>query len=309
MALTPEIEHYLAERAAAGAPQVWQAPVAELREGTYAKIALVGVPEEVFSIQDRYIPGPTADLHIRIYRPNDREDLPAMVYFHGGGWVLNFLDIYDTELSSLANKSNSVVITVNYQKAPEHPYPTPFDDCYATYVWVHKNAKLLGINPEKIGVGGESAGGNLASAVALKIRDTSGPSPAYQLLINPCNERDFDSDSYQKFSTGFGLSRQGMQWYWEQYLQGDLHDQDPYACPSTAKDFTNLPPAILVTAEFDPLRDDGVKYERLLRDAGVPTHHKEYKGMIHGFMSLGKVTPMSEVALKDCAESIRKIVG
>lgn len=309
MALAPEIEQYLADRAASGAPQVWQAPVEVLREGTYAKIALVGIPEKIFSIQDRYIPGPSADLHIRIYRPNGEADQPAMVYFHGGGWVLNFLDIYDAQLSGLANMTNGVIIAVNYQKAPEHPYPIPFNDCYATYEWVHQNAQSLGIDPRKIGVGGESAGGNLASAVALKVRDTSGPTLAYQLLLNPCNERDFNSQSYKMFATGFGLSRQGMQWYWEQYLQGHDHDQDPYACPSMAKDFSRLAPAIIVTAEFDPLKDDGVKYERLLREADVPTHYKEYKGMIHGFASLGSITPMAEVALRDCAEIIRSIVG
>jgi len=309
MALAPEIEQYLAARASSGAPEVWQVPVEVLRAGTYGRIALAGVPEKIFSIQDRYIPGPTADLHVRIYRPSEAKDLPAMVYFHGGGWVLNFLDIYDAELSSLANKSDSVVIAVNYQKAPEHPYPIPFDDCYATYLWVHQNAESLGIGSSKIGVGGESAGANLAAAVALKIRDTSGPSLAYQLLINPCAERDFNSASYQSFATGYGLSRQGMQWYWEQYLQGNEHDQDPYACPSTAKDFSNLAPAIVVTAEFDPLKDDGVKYERLLRQAGVLTHYREYKGMIHGFANLGSITPTAALALSDCAEIIRGIVS
>lgn len=309
MALAPEIEQYLSIQAALGAPQVWQAPVEVLRAGTYGRVALAGVPEKIFSIQDRYIPGPMADLHVRIYKPSGTKDLPALVYFHGGGWVLNFLDIYDAALSSLANMSGSTVIAVNYQKAPEHPYPIPFNDCYATYLWVHQNAELLGINSRKIGVGGDSAGGNLASAVSLKIRDTSGPSAAYQLLLYPCNERDFNSSSYETCATGYGLSRQGMQWYWEQYLQGGEHDQDPYACPSTAKDFTNLAPAIIVTAEFDPLKDDGVKYERLLHEAGVPTHYRECKGMIHGFANLGSVTPMAEVALRDCAKVIRSIVN
>ncbi len=308
MALAPEIEKYLQARAASGAPEVWQAPVAVLREGTYGKIALAGVPEKIFSIHDRYIPGPTADLHVRIFRPSDAKNLPALVYFHGGGWVLNFLDISDASLISLAKHSGSVVIAVNYQKSPEHPYPIPFDDCYSTFLWVHRNADVLGIDSKKIGVGGDSAGGNLASAVALKIRDTAGPSVAYQLLFYPCNERNFDTDSYLAFATGYGLSRQGMQWYWAQYLQGNDHDRDPYACPSTARNFTNLPPAIIVTAEFDPLRDDGVKYERSLRDAGVPTYYKEYKGMIHGFVTLGAVTKMAETAIKDCAKIIESII-
>lgn len=309
MPLAPEIEQYLAARTALGAPEVWQAPVNVIRANTYDRVELAGVPEKVFSIQDRYIPGPTADLHIRIYRPNDQKDLPALVYFHGGGWVVNFLDMYDANLSSLANKSGSVVVAVNYQKSPEHPYPIPFDDCFATLLWVQRNADLLGIDLQKIGVGGDSAGATLAAATALKTRDTIGPGLAYQLLIYPSTERNFDTSSYLRHATRYGLSRQSMQWYWEQYLQGHDHDQDPYACPSTAKDFTHLAPAIIVTAEFDPLKDDGVKYERLLREAGVQTHYREYEGMIHGFANLGSVTPTAAVALRDCAELIRAIIS
>jgi len=307
MAIASEIEQYLAQRARAGAPEVWQAPLEVLRAGSYGRIATAGVPPKIYSIKDRYIPGPTADLHIRMYRPSEQADLPGLVYFHGGGWVLNFLDIYDAELSTLANTSGSVVIAVNYQKAPEHPYPTPFNDCYATTMWVHQNAQLLGIDPEKIGVGGESAGANLASAVALKNRDTQAVHLAYQLLINPCNERDFNTASYLTYDSGYGLSRRGMQWFWEQYLQGDDHNLDPYACPSTAKDFSDLPTAIVVTAECDPLKDDGIKYERLLREAGVRTFYREYEGMIHGFTNLAAITPIAEIALKECGKFIRTI--
>lgn len=309
MTLAPEIQQYLQMRATAGGPEVWQVPVSSLRRASYGRIISAGDAMPLFSVTDRYIPGPTSDLHIRIYRPNNSAPLPALVYFHGGGWVLNSLDIYDAELSAFAETTGSVVIAVNYQKAPEHPYPIPFDDCHATYLWVHENAVTLGINEKKIGVGGESAGGNLAAAVALKIRDTQGPAIAYQLIINPCNERNFESPSYIKYSSGYGLSRQAMQWYWDQYLQGPQYDQDPYACPNTARDFSQLPRAIIVTAECDPLKDDGTKYERLLRKSGVRTHYKEYPGMIHGFVNLGAITPMAHQAILDCAEIIRKIVN
>lgn len=292
-----------------GAPEAWQAPLEVIRANTYSRIALAGKIEEIFSIKDRYIPGPTADLHVRIYRPNNHEALPALVYFHGGGWVLNFLDIYDAELCALANASGSVIVAVNYQKAPEHPYPIPFNDCYATFLWVHQNSDALGTDPTKIGVGGESAGGNLAAAVALKSRDISGPAIAYQLLINPCTERDFETKSYLEYASGYGLSREGMMWYWEQYLQGSDHDQDPYACPGTSKDFSSLPAAIVLTAECDPLKDDGAKYERLLRDSGVRTYYKEYEGMIHGFATWGAVTPKAGEAISDCAAIIKKILA
>jgi acetyl esterase len=309
MSLAPEIKQYLVGRAMSGAPEPWQAPLDVIRANTYSRIALSGEAEEVFSIKDRYIPGPTADLHVRIYRPSNHDDLPALVYFHGGGWVLNFLDVYDAELCALANTSGSMIVAVNYQKAPEHPYPIPFDDCYATFLWVNQNANALGIDPNKIGVGGESAGGNLAAAVALKARDNSGPAIAYQLLINPCTERDFETKSYLEYASGYGLSREGMMWYWEQYLQGENHNRDPYACPSTASDFSNLPTAIVLTAECDPLKDDGVKYERLLRESGVHTYYKEYGGMIHGFATWGAVTPKAREAISHCAAIIKTIVA
>ena len=309
MPLAPEIMRYLAAQAISGAPDVNQAPLSVIRAGTYNRIVLAGKPQKIFSIQDRYISGSTSDLHIRIYRPSSAENLPALVYFHGGGWVLNFLDIYDAELSDLANASGSVIVAVNYQKAPEHPYPIPFNDCFATFLWVHKNAHDLGIDPEKVGIGGESAGGNLAAAVALKTRDISGPKPAYQLLINPCNEKDFDTASYREYAQGYGLTRERMIWFWEQYLQGTDHDKDPYACPSTAVDFSDLAPAIIVTAECDPLKDDGIKYEKLLRGCGVQTHYLEYEGMIHGFTNLGAITPKAHEAISDCALLIRKIVN
>lgn len=307
MVLSSEIAQYLHDRARAGVLEVWQAPLEVLRAGSYARILTAGIPQSIFSIQDRYIPGPTADLHIRVYRPNERTDRPALLYFHGGGWVFNNLDFYDGELSALANDSHCVVIALNYQKAPEHPYPVPFEDCYAAMKWVFQNATSLGIDSTRIGVGGESAGANLAAAVVIKNRDECVNEIAYQLLINPCMERDFATSSYEAYESGYGLTRQAMQWYWDQYLQGDAHDKDPYACPSTAKDFSSLPTAIIVTAECDPLKDDGIKYERLLRQAGVQTYYKEYEGMIHGFANLGAITPVAGIALRDCAEIIKAI--
>lgn len=309
MPLAPEIKDYLAALAIAGAPDVGQAPLRVIREGTYGRIAIAGIPQKIFSMRDQYIPGPTADLHIRIYRPTGAAILPAMVYFHGGGWVFNFLDIYDAELSALANASGSAIIAVNYQKAPEHPYPVPFDDCFASYLWVCKNADTLGIDALKIGIGGESAGGNLAAAVALKTRDISGPNPAYQLLINPCVGKDFETASYTEYAQGYGLTRERMIWFWDQYLQGNDHDNDPYACPATAKDYSNLAPAIIITAGCDPLKDDGIKYEKLLRKSGVQTYYMEYEGMIHGFANLGTITSKAHEAIAECALKIKTFIS
>jgi acetyl esterase len=206
MSLAPEIKEFLEAGARSGAPAVWQAPLSEIRANTQGRIATSGPVEDIYQISNRFIPGPTADLPIRIYRPNDSDSAPALIYFHGGGFVLNFLDIYDASLARLANQSGFTIISVNYQKAPEHKFPAPFDDCYATYLWVKAHADELRINPNIIGVSGDSAGATLASAVALKARDNNLPI-AFQLLIYPCNGYDFDTKSYLENGEGYGLTR------------------------------------------------------------------------------------------------------
>ena len=306
MAIAPEIAAFLKRTEALNLPQVWEAPISVIRRNTQGRTVTSGPVEDIYEISNRFIPGPTSDLPIRIYRPTTETDAPAIVYFHGGGWVLNFLDIYDASLARLANQSGAVIISVAYQKSPEHPFPVPFDDCYETLLWVIANSAELGINPEKIGVAGDSAGGNLASAVAIKARDNS-VSLAFQILIYPCNDRNFETDSYRNNSTGYGLSTQAMQWFWDQYLQGDEHDANPYAAPMQATSFKGLAPAIIMTAEYDPLLNDGEKYASLLERAGVSVLYKCYEGMIHGFFSNMAVTPTAQEAIDFLAEEVKKI--
>ena len=306
MAIAPEIAAFLKRTEALNLPQVWEAPISVIRRNTQGRTVTSGPVEDIYEISNRFIPGPTSDLPIRIYRPTTETDAPAIVYFHGGGWVLNFLDIYDASLARLANQSGAVIISVAYQKSPEHPFPVPFDDCYETLLWVIANSAELSINPEKIGVAGDSAGGNLASAVAIKARDNS-VSLAFQILIYPCNDRNFETDSYRNNSTGYGLSTQAMQWFWDQYLQGDEHDANPYAAPMQATSFKGLAPAIIMTAEYDPLLNDGEKYASLLERAGVSVLYKCYEGMIHGFFSNMAVTPTAQEAIDFLAEEVKKI--
>ena len=306
MSLAPEIKAFLEAGAAAGLPQVWEVPVDVIRKNTQSRPALAGPVEPVHEIVNRYIPGPTADLPIRIYRPTSASNAPAIVYFHGGGWVLNFLDIYDASLARLANQSGATIISVNYQKAPEHPFPIPFDDCYATLLWVIANAAELNIDPTKIGVAGDSAGANLASGVALKARDKK-IALAFQLLIYPCNDRNFDTESYIKNATGYGLSTQAMQWFWDQYLQGSQHDSNPYAIPMCASSFSGVAPAIIITAQYDPLISDGEKYAALLERDDVSVIYTEYAGMIHGFFTNMAVTPIAREAIDAVAVEITKL--
>jgi acetyl esterase len=308
MPLAPEIKAFLEKQAASGAPAVWEAPLSEIRANTQGRMATSGPVEDIYEISNRFIPGPTADLPIRIYRPTHNPSAPAIVHFHGGGFVLNYLDMYDASMARLANQSGFTIIGVHYQKAPEHPFPVPFDDCYATLLWVIAHAEELKIDASKIGVAGDSAGAALASAVALKARDNK-ISLAFQALVYPCNGRDFTTDSYLNLATGYGLSTQAMQWFWEQYLQGTHHDHNPYAVPMVATSFKDLAPAIIVTAEYDPLLSDGEKYAELLRRDGVCVTYKQFDGMIHGFFTNMAVTPTAQIAIDFVAAELRKIVG
>jgi len=308
MTLAPEMVKQLSDQKAAGLPQVWQAPVALIREQTQARVAFNGPAEPIYKVENRFIPGPTADLPVRIYRPTADKSAPALIYFHGGGWVVGFLDIYDATLHRLANQSGSVIISVNYQKAPEHPFPTPFDDCFATLQYVKNHAEDFGIDPNLIGVAGDSAGGNLAAAVALKARDQE-ISLAYQLLVYPCTALDFKSKSYIEYATEYGLSTQAMQWFWDQYLQGNGFDQNPYAVPAAADSFKNLSPAIIITAQYDPLISDSEDYAEKLKADGVSVTYREFPGMIHGFFATVAATPSSPLAIDFCAAEIRKLLS
>ena len=309
MGLKPEISAYLAERAASGLPQVWQAPLAQIRENTKLHIALKQPLLQIHSVDHRSINGPTSELPIRIYRPSEENNLPALVFFHGGGWVLNFLDIYEPSLRKIAKNGNFVIIAVDYQKAPEHSYPAPLDDCYTTLKWVIENSAELGIDLAAIGVGGDSAGGNLASSVAFKAFNEQLISLAFQLLIYPCNDYQMNYPSATNYSQGYGLTTQAMKWFWDQYLSKIEDQEDPYAVPAKAKSLRGVAPAILIAAEFDPLTDD-VKnyYQKLIKDS-VPAIYKEFAGQVHGFFNLSGVTDDAESLYSEIAKEINAILG
>ena len=309
MGLKPEIKAYLTERASLGLPQVWQAPLDEIRENNKLNVALQQPLVAIELVEQRKISGPTSALPIRIYRPTNDSNLPAMVFFHGGGWVLNFLDIYEVALRKIANHGNFVIVAVEYQKAPEHPYPAAFNDCYATLKWVVDNAADLSIDQSSIGVGGDSAGGNLASAVAIKALKEKLIPLAFQLLVYPCNDFDMAYSSATDFAQGYGLTTQAMKWFWDQYLLTAQDRQDPYAVPIKAHTLRGVAPAILIAAEFDPLTD-GVKnyYQKLMNDS-VPAIYKEYAGQIHGFFNLSGITPDADSLYLDIANEVNAILG
>ncbi|MFM8869945.1 MAG: alpha/beta hydrolase [Candidatus Nanopelagicus sp.] len=309
MGLKPEISAYLQDRAALGLPQVWQAPLAQIRENTKLHVALQQSLDEIYSCEYKIIQGPTSKLPIRIYRPSNQQNLPVLLFFHGGGWVLNFLDIYEPALRKLSNLGNFVIVALEYQKAPEHPYPAAFNDCYATLEWLIDNAKQLDIDLTSVGVGGDSAGGNLASAVALKAVNENLISLAFQLLIYPCNDVKMEYPSAIKNAEGFGLTTKAMKWFWQQYLSNESDKKDPYAVPITAKSLKGVAPAILISAEFDPLADDVRNYYNKLQQDLVPAVYKEYAGQIHGFFNLSGITTDAESLYLDIATEINAILG
>ena len=307
MTLRPEYVKLLQDMAAMQVPELWEIPISQTRSFSQAQLKIAADLAPIHSITDRYIPGPTADLHIRMFRPNDSENLPCIIYFHGSGWTLGFIDLFNPCLSMLSKESESIVIAVNYQKAPEHPFPEPFNDCYATLEWAVNNATELGIDPKNISVGGDSAGGNLAAAVALRCRDEQLISLASQLLVYPCTNKDFSTPSYDRFASGYGLSTKAMQWFWDQYLQDARHADSPYACPARATSLENSPPTVLITAQYDPLTSDGENYRDLLARDGVEVVYKEFAGVIHGFFRAPEITSASNEAISFVSQELKKL--
>lgn len=311
MTLNPQAKAYLDRVAATNPPRLVDIGVAARYLG-YAESDLAGAIDTTVQISHRFISSNSADLPIRIYRPEITSSKAALhngfIYFHGGGWVFGRIDNYDAQMSYLAKATNSVVISVNYQKAPEHKFPTPHQDCFETLQWVESHAEELGIDPTKIGIGGDSAGGNLASGVALRARDEGGPAIAYQLLLYPAVDIDFETESYKKYAQDYGLTREEMIWFWDQYLHPEDH-HNPYALPARASNFAGLPPTILITAEYDVLRDDGFAYADKLGKAGNNLHFKNYDSDIHGFFSLGKYIDSAFEVRQHLADTINKILA
>src|ERR1700691_2510492 len=227
--------------------------------------AAAGDPAE--DVEDRTVPGPGGDIRIRIYRPEGAESAPLVTFFHGGGWVIGDIDTHDGSCRILSRRTGAVVVSVDYRLAPEHPFPAALDDCDAAVTWVAGQAEDLGGDPGRLAVAGDSAGGNLAAAVTLRARERGGPAIAAQPLVDPAV--DFTTVRPSELSTGEGylLTAAAMHWFAAQYL-GDHDPSDPRASPLLA-DLTGLPPAVVATAEFDPLRDEGRAYADALRDAGV----------------------------------------
>ncbi|MCL0102180.1 alpha/beta hydrolase [Dehalococcoidia bacterium] len=307
MPLDPQARVYLDQLAALNAPPMNTLPPAVVR--TNSEKAPRPPGPDVHSVENRKIPGPDGEIPVRIYTPSGPGPFPALVWFHGGGWVIGSLEYADGAVRHITTMTNCVSVSVDYRLAPESKFPAAAEDCYAATAWVEANATLLNIDVERIAVGGDSAGGNLAAVVPIIARDRGGPKIVQQILDYPVIERDFTTKSYNDNPEGFLLSRDMMIWFWNHYLRNDEDATNPYVAPMHASSHKGLPPALVITAEFDPLRDEAATYAKCLQEAGIPTQHTDYKGMIHGFTGLWFTLDQGMAAIKEISDTLRYAFG
>ncbi len=287
MPLHPEVEAMRARKAREGAAPLYTLSLAEARAADLADIqAATGTGEPVAAVADRTIPGPGGRLRIRIYEPDHGRDRPALVYFFGGGWTLGNLETCDAICRALTNAAGCVTVSVEYRLAPEHPFPAAVEDCRAGLAWVAEHAAQLGVDPGRLAVGGDSAGGNLAAAVSLLARDEGGPALRHQLLVYPNTDYGWDPEALRAYEDPLLFNRFSMAWYWSHYLAEEKDGLSPLASPLRAESLAGLPEATVITAEYDPLRDQGEAYARRLGESGVAVELRRYDGMMHGFFGM-----------------------
>jgi acetyl esterase len=307
MPLDPYVARFL-QTAAEARSEPASSLAEQRRQAAQTALAQAGEPEAVASVEDRLIDGPAGALPIRIYTPACEEQgpFPMLVYFHSGGWVFGSIEAHDPVCRALANHACCLVISVGYRLAPEHPFPAAPEDCYAATQWVAQHAHALNGDPAHIAVGGDSAGGNLAAVVAQMARDRQGPALCYQVLIYAETDHyEPGTASYTTYAEGYGLTREDMIWYWDQYLawpEGRVH---PYAAPLRTPNLRGLSPALIITAEYDPVRDEAEQYAQRLQQAGATVRLSRYAGMIHSFFRMFALFEQSHQALAEVADALR----
>ncbi|SER86666.1 alpha/beta hydrolase [Psychrobacillus sp. OK032] len=274
--------------------------VQENREGLQGFYeSLTGDSQEVGKVENVKIPVDGGEeIGLRIYTPEGKGPFPVFVYFHGGGWALGDLEIIDPILRWVTNETNTLVVSVDYRLAPEYKFPIPAEDCYAATKWVSENISQYNGNPKQIAVGGDSAGGNLAAVVPLMSKDRGGPNIALQVLLYPVTNNSFDTKSYLENGKGNYLETSAMHWFSKQYFNNEEDKLNPYASPLLAKDLSGLPAALIFTAEYDVLRDEGEAYAERLKEAGVPVNLTRFDGQIHGFFWMPVIMDDAKKALE-----------
>ena len=307
----PQIQTFLRGTASAALPAVQaldpEAARAQYAAGIRARLEVFPAPP-VATVEDRTIPGPAGTMRIRVYRDLDGAGpaRPVLVWFHGGGHVIGSLDTHDAMARNLCREAGCMVVSVDYRLAPEDPFPAAVDDCFASVRWLADHAEEIGIDPDRIAVGGDSGGGNLAAVTALVARDQGGPALCHQLLVYPVTDYRCRGPSYERYARGYGmLEAESMHWYRRHYLGGPERAGDWRASPLLAADLSGLAPALVITAERDVLRDEGAAYAERLAAAGTPCEHAPFPGMIHGFFGLLGIVDAAGEAHRLAARALR----
>jgi acetyl esterase len=310
MALDPQARAVIDLVAKSGRPAYHTLSPKEARQlFRETRPASTPTPPEIGFVRDHVADGPHGPIPLRVYRPIGvpaATPLPGYVYFHGGGWVIGDLETHDVVCRQITAESGVSVVSVDYRLAPEHKFPASVDDAWAATRWVAAHAGALGINAARLAVGGDSAGGNLAAVVALLARDAGAPAIALQVLIYPVTDLAAETRSYADLSEGYMLTRDSMRWFRAQYLRGEADAADWRVSPLRAPSLAGLPPALIVTAGYDPLRDEGEAYALKLREAGVPVDAVCFGGMIHGFVPMGRLIDTAYRAVSLIAGSLRQ---
>jgi acetyl esterase len=306
MSLHPQAVALLEMFKARNLPPVEEQDLHEARNAFIESSKVLNKQEDIYKVEDRNINGYKNEIAIRIYTPNDSASLPALVYFHGGGWVIGNIESHDALCRTFANEAQCKVISVDYSLAPEAKFPVAVEDAYLSVKWVADNAKELGIDPNSIAVGGDSAGGNLAAVVCYLANQRKAPEIDYQVLFYPSTGFE-PTDSYDKYGEGYYLTKATMKWFGDQYFNQPSETQSPLAAPMLIPDdeAAYLPPALIITAEYDPLCDGGEDYAKKLSAAGVNTTYLCYKGMIHGFVGMTAALEDGNKAIKEAAHYLK----
>lgn len=308
MPIHPQCKAVLDTMAAQGGKPLEESTPEEIRatraQNAEAMMALAGPEQPVARVQDRTIPGPGGPIPVRVYWPVTGKKLPALVYLHGGGWVFGNIASVDRTCRNLANSAECVVVNVDYRLAPEHKYPAPAEDAYAVVAYVAAHPDEFSADASRIAIAGDSAGGNLATVACLMARERGGAKPVFQLLIYPVVAYDDDRPSVAK-NDGYLLNRAVMRYFWNHYVSSPEEARQDFASPLNAKSLAGLPPAMVTTAECDPLCDQGEDYAHRLQDFGVPVTLRRYDGAIHAFFQMGAVIDSGRQAVADAAAALR----
>ena len=309
MPLDPQIETILGLIKQSGLPEVWQLTPDQAREQYLMRVRKLEVKQSIHRTQDRRIPGPDSDLPIRVYWPREAkpgELFPVLLWLHGGGFVIGNLDTHDSVCRMLAEQADCMVVAVDYRLAPEFKFPAAVEDSHAVLRWLASHGSEIGVDAKRIAVGGDSAGGNLAAVLSILARDQGFPPIALQLLIYPCTAPEPETASHHKFAEGYVLSRNSIVWFYKHYLRAQRDANDFRFAPLQTDDLSRLPPAFVLVAGYDPLRDEGVEYSRRLIEAGNRVTLANYEGVVHGFYLMGGAVDAARRAVAQSAAALRE---